>query len=203
MGTVQRFTVGDAFQGQTTNVIGLYADFQGASAILVRITNEFQEIKRGMVKSDLYAEILKYRGIKGITLNRKEISFSAICNAIEILVAECEEGAKLYCNKMTPLENMLIKQSYPLKIEPVEFDIEQMLLTINCLINDDLLQFSKTGENSLRVQYDRELKNYSDPSVINHRIYALGLALNDFVPGSAEWISGLNSLELGSSIDNA
>lgn len=188
--------VGSDLEGQSTYSIGLYADMDGYSMILIETTNRFVNGQKSRLLQDIKTEIFQYRAIAGLTGDRDEVSFKNICLGMEVLIGNCKSIPTVFVNKVDVLETLLLKQMFNATFKFVEFNIESMVMVVICLANDGLLRFDNSGEVNLFVQYSKALKDYAAVKDVNHQIYALGLALSDFIPGNANWISGLSAIEM-------
>jgi hypothetical protein len=180
--------------------VGCYADAFGYAVLLLKIIEDFLPVgdAGNFVTRDLVTTVLRYEAVAGMSLGNTEMNFSSIMAALEVMVghaATSEAPVKIFCNNLSTLTLLIGKADLGAQLTAVDFDPSEMVMVINCLTNEKLLRFSGAGEISLQSQYTKDLSNYKDIKEVNHRLYALALALTGFVPGNADWLLGLNQIK--------
>jgi hypothetical protein len=180
--------------------IGCYADAFGYSLLLLKVIEDYLPIgtPNNLVSRNLVTTVFRYEAVAGLFLGNTEMNFSAIMAGLEVMVGLTvgdDAPVKIFCNNLPTLTLLIGKADLGVTLTAVDFDPSEMVMVINCLTNEKLLRFSGSGEISLQSQYSKALSNYKDIKEVNHRLYALALALTGFVPGNADWILGLNQLQ--------
>lgn len=140
------------------HIIGIYADAKGYGVMCVGVSNT----------GDI--EIVSESCSAGI------VSFVGIVNSIKTikntLARKGSKNITVHINALPTLEKVLNQSGYYPKSKIL--NIEDRIITVNAYFADDKIKISE----KLQLNLANELNNF-DIDVVNHRVYALFIALQD------------------------